>query len=287
MMKTRHYTKDSCKEVVIQLHEDTLLEYFIHYMAPFTGAGRVVVPKGTRFKMNHYMNDDYFYASIINSSLQLKIYEKENAREGRLKGRCTGITFIIHVSLLKNPSLIYVKGDINSFYGETWELKENIFSVEGDIFTRFLLVDAKAIFVPAGLTQIRSAAVRYIHRHPKELIHYIPNATHKVYSKDDVKNMVYDALDSLYLQGARRIAMNGIKSVAGSGHSECLMVEAVMEWIYQRRIPRNTVTIFLVDLRRGFVTCKWNIASSNFYKKHGFWFDDIYEMEAAFTERLQ
>ena len=287
MNKTRHYTKDSCKEVVIELSKDTHLEYLIHYAAPFTGCGKTIVPKGTRFQMSNYVNDTHFYAHIINSNLETKIRHEENNKEGRLKGRCSGISFVISVDTLRDPSTIYVKGDINSFYGETWELVENVFSVEGSVFSQFLMVDARAIFIPAGLTTIRSTAVRYINNHPKDLVHYIPNPTHQIYKEEDVRNMVYNALDSLYLQGARRIAMNGIKTTAGSGKSERLMIEAVLEWIYQRRIPRNSISIFLVDLRRGFLTCDWHIACSNFSKKHGFWYSKIYDPQSLFVESIQ
>lgn len=284
MLGTRHYTKESYKDVIIELTQDTVIEYLIHYAAPFTGAGVTTVPKGTQIKLRQHMSDTCFYSSAMNSDIEDKLFELENNKEGRLKDRCTGISLFVSLDLLKGSSVKYISGDVNSLYGETWELLENIFSVEGDVFNEALCVDGRAIFVPGGYSEFRKTAVRYMQKSNKGFVHFINNSLQQIYTVDEVQPMVFDALDSLYLKGARRIAMNAIKTDVGAGGSEAAMFEAVLEWIYKRRIPKNTVSIFLVDKRRGFLTCKWSTAWHNFTKKHGFDYVCIYDKNVVFAD---
>lgn len=287
-MNTRHYTQDSYKEITVELLKNLPIQYLVHYAAPFTGSGRATLPAGTHFQLTGTMNDYSYYAKLLNNiELIQEIYEKENSQEGRLKGRCTGISFFLTLGTLSSSRVNLINGDINCFTRyEMWEIQPNIFSVEGDVFSYFLCLDARAIFVPSGLTEIRSQAVRLIEKRQGELVHYIPNGEHRIYTLDELRNMVFDALDSLYLQGARRIGMNAIRSKLGSGGSEAAMVGAVMEWIYKRRIADGEVTILLVDKRRGFLTCKYVPELTLFRKRHGFRFDEMYDSKSRFIESL-
>jgi hypothetical protein len=282
-----HYnSKDAYKDVVIELTKDITLDYLIHYAAPYTGSGRTTVPKGTRFQLHQHMNDYCFYAHTINSNLEKKLWQKEYEVEGKLKGRCTGISFFIHISTFLRPSTIFVKGDINALYGMCTELNDDIYAVDGDVFSNFLCVDGRALFIPAGLTSIRSTAVSYMKTHRHTLVHYVPNSHQTIYTSTELKTLVFDALDSLYAQGARRIAMNGIRTTAGSGKSEELQIAAVMEWIYRRRIPRNQVTIVLVDIRGGFSKCNKYTAFGHFEKCCGIKFYEIYNECSPFLDIL-
>lgn len=286
MGRTCYYSKDAYKDVVIELAEDTKLEYLIHYAAPYTGSGRTIVPKGTRFQLHQHMNDYCFYAHTINSNMEEKLWKMENDVEGRLKGRCTGVSFFIHISTFFRPSTIFVKGDLNAIYGNCTELNDDIYAVDGDVFCNFLCADARALFIPAGLTSIRSTAVRYLDSHRKTLVHYVPNSSQTIYTPTELKTLVFDALDSLYAQGARRIAMNGIRTTAGSGCSEELQIAAVMEWIYRRRIPRNGVNILLVDKRGGFSKCNKYTAYTHLEKSCGIKSYEIHNERSPFLDTL-
>lgn len=279
-------SKDAYKDVVIELTKDTDLEYLIHYAAPFTGGGRTTVPKGTRFQLHQHMNDYCFYAHSINSNIEEKLRKQENEVEGRLKGRCTGISFFIHISTFFKPTTVFVKGDINALYGMCIEVYNGIMAVDGDVFNNFLCADALALFIPAGLTGIRSTAVSYIKTHPSMLVHYIPNSMQVIYTPEQLRVLIFDALDSLYAQGARRIAMNAIRTTEGSGMSEILQISAVVEWMYRRRIPRNDMSILLVDKRGGFSKCNKYTAFRHFEGICGVRVFEIYDRRSPFLDSL-
>ena len=286
MGRIYYNSKDAYKDVVIEFTKDTELEYLIHYAAPYTGGGRTTVPKGTRLQLHQHMNDYCFYAHTINSNLEKKLWQKENEAEGRLKGRCTGISFFIHISTFFRPTTVFVKGDINALHGMCTELHDGIFAVDGSVFNNFLCADALALFIPAGLTSIRSTAVNFLKTHRRTIVHYVPNSFQTAYTSRELKTLVFDALDSLYAQGARRIAMNAIRTTYGSGISEELQIAAVVEWIYRRRIPRNGVSILLVDKRGGFSKCNKFTAFGHFEKCCGIHYYEIYNERSPFLDTL-
>lgn len=286
MGRIYYNSKDAYKDVVIELTKDTELEYLIHYAAPYTGGGRTTVPKGTRLQLHQHMNDYCFYAHTINSNLEERLWKKENEVEGRLKGRCTGISFFVHISIFFRPTTIFVKGDINALHGMCTELHDGIFAVDGSVFNNFLCADAIALFIPAGLTSIRSTAVSYLKTHKRALVHYVPNSFQTVYSPRELKTLVFDALDSLYAQGARRIAMNAIRTTCGSGASEELQIAAVVEWLYRRRIPRNAMSILLVDKRCGFSKCDKYNAFRHFEDSCGIKVYDVHDERSPFLDLL-
>ena len=286
MGRIYYNSKDAYKDVVIEFTKDTELEYLIHYAAPYTGGGRTTVPKGTRLQLHQHMNDYCFYAHTINSNLEKKLWQKENEVEGRLKGRCTGISFFIHISTFFRPTTVFVKGDINALHGMLIELHDSIYAVDGSVFNNFLCADALALFIPAGLTSIRSTAVNFLKTHSRTLVHDVPNSFQTVYTSRELKTLVFDALDSLYAQGARRIAMNAIRTTYGSGISEELQIAAVVEWIYRRRIPRNGVSILLVDKRGGFSKCNKFTAFGHFEKCCGIHYYEIYNERSPFLDTL-
>lgn len=279
-------SKDAYKGVVIEFTKDTDLEYLIHYAAPFTGSGRTTVPQGTRLQLDQHMNDYCFYAHTINSNLEKKLWQKENEVEGRLKGRCTGISFFVHISTFFRPTTTFVKGDINALYGMCIELNDGILAVDGDLFNNFLCADGLALFIPAGPTSIRDTAVKFLKTHRRVLVHYVPNSFQSLYTPRELKTLVFDALDSLYAQGARRIATNAIRTTCGSGVSEELQIAAVMEWVYRRRIPRNSVSILLVDKRKGFSKCNKFTAFDHFEKCCGIHYYEIYNEYSPFLDSL-
>jgi len=39
-------------EIIIELKEDTVISYLVHFLAPFTGSGEIVVHAGARFAID-------------------------------------------------------------------------------------------------------------------------------------------------------------------------------------------------------------------------------------------
>ena len=52
-------------ENVFELAEDTELEYLVHFAAPFTGADKCVIPKGTAFSPHSPMRDDALNMHLV------------------------------------------------------------------------------------------------------------------------------------------------------------------------------------------------------------------------------
>ena len=52
-------------ESVFELAEDTELEYLVHFAAPFTGADKCVIPKGTAFAPHSPMRGDALYMHFV------------------------------------------------------------------------------------------------------------------------------------------------------------------------------------------------------------------------------
>lgn len=80
--------------------------------------------------------------------------------------------------------------------------------------------------------------------------------------------------------------MNAIRTTAGSGVSEELQIAAVIEWLYRRRIPRNAMSILLVDKRCGFSKCDKYNAFRHFEDSCGIKVYDIHDERSPFLDLL-
>ena len=101
-----------------ELKEDSKLEYLVHFSAPFTGADKCVVPKGTVFTVAGCMRDDAFY---IHRSEKEESYEEdelnkvmiEQVKRGRYKemaDRLQGFSFYITEEQLRTLPLEFQEG---------------------------------------------------------------------------------------------------------------------------------------------------------------------------------
>lgn len=97
---------------VFELKEDTVLSYLVHYAAPFTGAGEISVPAGTRFAAHGPMRGDAFYMHPIEEDEDLLniMREQEKAKIAELAERLMGFSFYITKEELETLPLTFVRG---------------------------------------------------------------------------------------------------------------------------------------------------------------------------------
>lgn len=95
-------------ENVFELVEDTELEYLVHFAAPFTGADKCVVPKGTAFAPHSPMRDDALYMHFVDGdkdALFEKMEDQVKAEYPELFTRLQGFSFFITEEQIKTLPL--------------------------------------------------------------------------------------------------------------------------------------------------------------------------------------
>lgn len=97
---------------VFELKEDTVLRYLVHYAAPFTGAGEISVPAGTRFAADGPMREYTYYMHPIGEDEVLlnKMREQEKTKIKELAGRLMGFSFYVTKEELETLPLMFVRG---------------------------------------------------------------------------------------------------------------------------------------------------------------------------------
>ena len=104
---TLHY-----EENVFELVEDTKMEYLVHFRAPFTGAGEIVVPAGTKFYAHGNMRDDAIYIHPVGPEKELleRMNKQEAAEYPELANKLNGYSFFITEDNLRTWKLKYHSG---------------------------------------------------------------------------------------------------------------------------------------------------------------------------------
>lgn len=99
-------------ENVFELTEDTELEYLVHFAAPFTGADKCLVPKGTVFAPHSPMRGDALYMHLIGEDDELfkKIEQQVKVNYEQLYTRLQGFSFFITEEQLKTLPLKFRSG---------------------------------------------------------------------------------------------------------------------------------------------------------------------------------
>jgi hypothetical protein len=100
-------------ENVFELVEDTELEYLVHFAAPFTGADKCVVPKGTVFAPHSPMRDDALYMHFVDGdkdALFEKMEDQVKAEYPELFTRLQGFSFFITEEQIKTLPLKFRSG---------------------------------------------------------------------------------------------------------------------------------------------------------------------------------
>ena len=100
------------EENVFELVEDTKMEYLVHFRAPFTGAGEIVVPAGTKFYADGNMRDDAIYIQPVGPEKELleRMNKQEAAENPELANKLNGYSFFITEDNLRTWKLKYHSG---------------------------------------------------------------------------------------------------------------------------------------------------------------------------------
>lgn len=104
-------------EFILKLKEDSKLEYLIHYAAPFTLNGEIVVPAGFRFSITESMRDDAFYIypfennDSTEADLLLRMNNLANKEHPELSKILMGFSFFITDLQIKSECFSFIKGN--------------------------------------------------------------------------------------------------------------------------------------------------------------------------------
>lgn len=120
-------------ENVFELTEDTELEYLVHFMAPFTGSDKCVVPKGTAFAPHSPMRGDALYMHFVDGdkvALFKKMEALVKANYADLFPRLQGFSFFITEEQLKTLPLKFRQGSAE-------RVLEIIYSLRSPLYPMF------------------------------------------------------------------------------------------------------------------------------------------------------
>lgn len=100
------------EENVFELVEDTKMEFLVYFRAPFTGAGEIVVPAGTKFVARGRMRDDAIYIHPVGPEKELleRMNKQEAAEYPELANKLNGYSFFITEDNLRTWKLKYHSG---------------------------------------------------------------------------------------------------------------------------------------------------------------------------------
>ena len=95
-------------ENIFELAEDIELEYLVHFAAPFTGADKCIVPKGTAFAPHSPMRGDALYMHLVDGDkdeLFARMEAHVEVKYENLFTRLQGFSFFITEEQLKTLPL--------------------------------------------------------------------------------------------------------------------------------------------------------------------------------------
>ena len=100
------------EENVFELVEDTKMSFLVHFRAPFTGAGEIVVPAVTKFYAHWNMRDDAIYIHPVGPEKELleRMNKQEAAHYPELANKLNGYSFFITEDNLRTWKLKYHSG---------------------------------------------------------------------------------------------------------------------------------------------------------------------------------
>jgi len=100
-------------ENVFELVEDTELEYLVHFAAPFTGADKCAIPKGTAFAPHSPMRGDALYMHLVDGDREALFARMETQVKDKYEDlftRLQGFSFFITEEQLKTHPLKFRTG---------------------------------------------------------------------------------------------------------------------------------------------------------------------------------
>ena len=119
-------------ENVFELVEDTELEYLVHFAAPFTGADKCVVPKGTVFAPHSPMRDDALYMHFVDGdkdALFEKMEDQVKAEYPELFTRLQGFSFFITEDQIKTLPLKFRSGSTERILEIMRQLRSPVYPI--------------------------------------------------------------------------------------------------------------------------------------------------------------
>ena len=117
---------------VFELVEDTELEYLVHFAAPFTGADKCVVPKGTVFAPHSPMRDDALYMHFVDGdkdALFEKMEDQVKAEYPELFTRLQGFSFFITEEQIKTLPLKFRSGSTERILEIMRQLRSPVYPI--------------------------------------------------------------------------------------------------------------------------------------------------------------
>ena len=100
-------------ENVFELVKDTELKYLVHFAAPFTGADKCVIPKGTAFAPHSPMRGDTLYMHFVDGDRDALLVRMETHVKDKYEDlftRLQGFSFFITEDQLKTLPLKFRTG---------------------------------------------------------------------------------------------------------------------------------------------------------------------------------
>ena len=119
-------------ENIFELAEDTELEYLVHFAAPFTGADKCLIPKGTAFAPHSPMRGDALYMHLVdedNEELFAKMGAQVKANYENLFTRLQGFSFFITEEQIKALPLRFRNGSAERLLEIMCQLRSPVYPI--------------------------------------------------------------------------------------------------------------------------------------------------------------
>ena len=119
-------------ENVFELVEDTELEYLVHFAAPFTGADKCVIPKGTAFVPHSPMRGDALYMHFVDGDREALFARMETQVKDKYEDlftRLQGFSFFITEEQLKTLPLKFRNGSAERLLEIMWQLRSPVYPI--------------------------------------------------------------------------------------------------------------------------------------------------------------
>ena len=119
-------------ENVFELAEDTELEYLVHFAAPFTGADKCVIPKGTAFAPHSSMRGDALYMHFVDGDrdalfARMEAHVKDKYED--LFTRLQGFSFFVTEEQLKTLPLKFRYGSAERLLEIMCQLRSPVYPI--------------------------------------------------------------------------------------------------------------------------------------------------------------
>ena len=117
---------------VFELAEDTELEYLVHFAAPFTGADKCVIPKGTAFAPHSSMRGDALYMHLVDGDREVLFARMETHVKGKYEDlftRLQGFSFFITEEQIKTLPLKFRNGSAERLLEIMCQLRSPVYPI--------------------------------------------------------------------------------------------------------------------------------------------------------------